>query len=133
MGEQVLHPRCVSRISLANDRIAVSSRRQDSEVEISKRVPASINTQGTDDGDCDFLLCAVIEPNMDDVALLRQTIRRCTALLVATLAITGVSLQRASEASLLVLIAVGAIVYLANEFFPVVVSAHNSNDGSEEA
>jgi p-aminobenzoyl-glutamate transporter AbgT len=69
---------------------------------------------------------------MDDVALLRQTIRRCTAFLVATIALTGVSVQRASEASLLVIVTVGAVLYLVSEFFPVVPSAKDSKDDSED-
>lgn len=51
-------------------------------------------------------------PHMDDTALLRQTIRRCTAVLVATLAITRLSLQWAAGADLLLLIVVAAIFYL---------------------
>lgn len=63
---------------------------------------------------------------MNDAALLRQTLRRCTAILVATITITGVSLQEPAEAGLLLVIAVGAIAYLVNEF--VVMSS--SDDGS---
>jgi hypothetical protein len=81
-------------------------------------------------GEDGILLLAVMEQRMDDVALLRQTIRRCTAILVATLATTGISLQRASEAGLLVIVAVGAFLYLVTEFFQVVPTA---DDGSEDA
>ena len=70
-------------------------------------------------------------PDMDDAALLRQTIRRCTAILVATITITGVSLQRASEAGLLLIIATGTIVYLFNEFFIVAPTVDDSGDHLE--
>ena len=66
---------------------------------------------------------------MDDTALLRQTIRRCTAVLVATLAAVGVSLQSASEASFLLILATVSIVYLAVEFIKVSPPAE-SLDGS---
>ncbi|AAV45344.1 hypothetical protein G9463_20425 [Haloarcula sp. JP-Z28] len=56
---------------------------------------------------------------MDDTALLRQTIRRCTAVLVATLATVGVSLQRSSGAGFLLILAVISVVYLAVEFIKV--------------
>ena len=69
--------------------------------------------------------------DMDDAALLRQTVRRCTAILVATITITGVSLQRASEAVLLIVIATGTIVYLVNEFFIVTPTVDDSDDHSE--
>ncbi|SEH67454.1 hypothetical protein SAMN05192561_12820 [Halopenitus malekzadehii] len=69
--------------------------------------------------------------DMDDAALLRQTIRRCTAILVATITITGVSLQRASEAGLLILIATGTIVYLVNEFFIEAPTVDDSDDRLE--
>jgi hypothetical protein len=71
-----------------------------------------------------------MEQCMNDIALLRQTIRRCTAILVATLATTGISLQQASEADLLVIVAVGAFLYLVTEFFQVVPTA---DDDSEDA
>lgn len=67
---------------------------------------------------------------MDDIALLRRTIHRCTAVVVVTFATTGISLQRASEASLLVLITVGAVVYLVNEFFELLPPVDSSEDDS---
>ncbi|WP_420182563.1 hypothetical protein ACNO8S_04705 [Haloarcula sp. KBTZ06] len=56
---------------------------------------------------------------MDDTALLRQTIRRCTAVLVATLSTLGVSLQSSSEAGFLLILAVISVVYLVVEFIKV--------------
>ncbi|RLM44490.1 hypothetical protein DVK00_08470 [Haloarcula sp. Atlit-47R] len=67
---------------------------------------------------------------MDDTALLRQTIRRCTAVLVVTLATVGVSLQSASEASYLLILATGAVVYLAAEFIRVNPTAENASHSS---
>lgn len=69
--------------------------------------------------------------DMDDAPLIRQTIRRCTAVLVAVITITGVSLQGASEARLLVVIATGTIGYLVNEFFTVVPTVDDSDDRLE--
>ncbi|EMA23527.1 MULTISPECIES: hypothetical protein [Haloarcula] len=62
---------------------------------------------------------------MDDTALLRQTIRRCTAVLVATLATVGVSLQSPSEASFLLILATASVVYLAVGFIKVKPPAEN--------
>ncbi|KAA9399981.1 hypothetical protein Har1130_09735 [Haloarcula sp. CBA1130] len=67
---------------------------------------------------------------MDDTALLRQTIRRCTAVLVSTLAAVGVSLQSPEEASYLLILAIISIVYLAVEFITVNAPAENSRSSS---
>ncbi|MGB9953946.1 hypothetical protein ACOZ4F_16280 [Haloarcula marismortui] len=67
---------------------------------------------------------------MDDTALLRQTIRRCTAVLVVTLATVGVSLQRSSEASYLLILATGAVVYLVVAFIKVNPPAENASRSS---
>lgn len=68
-------------------------------------------------------------PCMEDTSLLRQTIRRCTAILVIALAITGISLQRASEPYLLSFVAVIAFLYLVTEFVAVISPADESNEG----
>ncbi|WP_336357845.1 hypothetical protein [Haloarcula sp. CGMCC 1.6347] len=67
---------------------------------------------------------------MDDTALLRQTIRRCTAVLVATLATLGVSLQSSSEAGFLLILAVISVVYLVVEFIKVSPPAENPGSPS---
>ncbi|KOX92257.1 hypothetical protein AMS69_12830 [Haloarcula rubripromontorii] len=67
---------------------------------------------------------------MDDTALLRQTIRRCTAVLVATLAAVGVSLQSPSEASYLLILATVSVMYLAAEFIKVNPTAENAGTSS---
>ncbi|RLN01373.1 hypothetical protein [Haloarcula sp. Atlit-7R] len=67
---------------------------------------------------------------MDDTALIRQTIRRCTAVLVVTLATVGVSLQRSSEASYLLILATGAVVYLVVAFIKVDPPAENTSHSS---
>ncbi len=73
-----------------------------------------------------------MEPRMDDIALLRQTIRRCTAVLVATFAITGMSLQHPSEGGLLPMIVVGSILYLVYEFFQAFPAAKRPDDDSSD-
>jgi hypothetical protein len=78
------------------------------------------------------LLLAVMGPHVDDIALLRQTIRRCTAVLVATLAITGVSLQRPSDAGFLLVIAVGSVLYFVTEFFQLSSVAENPDDDASQ-
>ena len=45
--------------------------------------------------------------------------------------VTGVSLQRTSEAGLLILIATGIIVYLVNEFFIEAPTVDDSDDRLE--
>ncbi|EMA21386.1 hypothetical protein [Haloarcula amylolytica] len=67
---------------------------------------------------------------MDDTALLRQTIRRCTAVLVATLSTLGVSLQSPEEASYLLMLAIVSMVYLAVEFIKVSPPAENPGNPS---
>ncbi|WP_137682387.1 hypothetical protein [Haloarcula mannanilytica] len=67
---------------------------------------------------------------MDDTALLRQTIRRCTAVLVATIATVGVSLQSPSEASYLLILAIVSMVYLVVEFIKVNPPAENPENSS---
>ncbi|EMA07573.1 hypothetical protein SAMN05443574_106233 [Haloarcula vallismortis] len=64
---------------------------------------------------------------MDDTALLCRTIRRCTAILVATLAAVGVSLQSPGEASYLLILAIIAVVYLVAEFIRVTPTAENTD------
>jgi hypothetical protein len=54
---------------------------------------------------------------MDDIALLQQTVHRCTGVIVATLAITRVSLQHPSEAGLLIMIAVGSVLSPVTDVF----------------
>jgi hypothetical protein len=71
---------------------------------------------------------ALMTQSMDDVALLRQTIRRCTALVVGALAITGVSLQRGEVAALLVVIAIGAVLFLLVDFVVVTPDSDRSGD-----
>ncbi len=73
-----------------------------------------------------------MEPRMDDIALLRQTIRRCTAVLVATFAITGMSLQHSSEGGLLPMIVVGSILYLVSESLKVYPTAKRPDDDSSD-
>jgi hypothetical protein len=70
---------------------------------------------------------------MDDTALLRRTIRRCTAVLVATLATVGVSLQSPEEASYLLMLAIVSVVYLAVEFIKVNPPAENPENSSSAA
>jgi p-aminobenzoyl-glutamate transporter AbgT len=70
---------------------------------------------------------------MEDVALLRRTIRRCTAILVLTLAITGISLQQASEAGSLILVAMGAFIYLVFEVVEINPAPNHSDDNSGDA
>ncbi|EMA13076.1 MULTISPECIES: hypothetical protein [Haloarcula] len=67
---------------------------------------------------------------MDDTALLRQTIRRCTAVLVATLATVGVSLQRSSGAGFLLILATGSVVYLVVGFIKVNPPTENASRSS---
>ena len=66
---------------------------------------------------------------MDDVALLQQTIRRCTALIVGTLAITGMSLQWGPVAGLLVVIAIGSVLFLLVDFVVVTPDSTRTGDG----
>ena len=73
---------------------------------------------------------------MDDTGRLRRTIRRCTAVLVATCAAVGVSLQSPEEANYLLILAIVSMVYLAVEFIEVSPPAENpgsssSTDGEE--
>jgi hypothetical protein len=70
---------------------------------------------------------------MDDTALLRRTIRRCTAVLVATLATVGVSLQNSSEAGFLLILTIVSVVYLVVEFIKVNPPAENSGGSSSTA
>jgi hypothetical protein len=65
---------------------------------------------------------------VDDIALLRRTVRRCTAVLVATVATLGVSLQHPSEAGVLVVIVLVSAVYLITEFIRVNPSSEASDD-----
>ena len=69
-----------------------------------------------------------MEIDMEDVALLRRTIHRCTAILVLTLAITGISLQQASEAGFLILVAMGAFIYLISGFVEIQPATDQSDD-----
>lgn len=73
-----------------------------------------------------------MEIDMEDVALLRRTIRRCTAILVLTLAITGISLQQASEAGSLILVAMGAFIYLISGFVEIQPATDQSDDTPED-
>mgnify|MGYP006289990269 CR=1 FL=1 len=75
----------------------------------------------------------MIDLDMENVALLRRTIRRCTAILVLTVAITGISLQQPSEAGILILIAMGAVIYLLFEVVEINPSSTLSEHTSEEA
>lgn len=70
---------------------------------------------------------------MDDAAHLRRTIRRCTALLVATIGFTGWTLQPSEEISLPFLLATGAILYLVYEFFLVIPDYEDTDDSSSVA
>jgi len=54
---------------------------------------------------------------MDDTALLRQTIRRCTAVLVATIALTGLILQPTGTGGFFLLMIMSCLLYLGNEYF----------------
>ena len=74
-----------------------------------------------------------MEIDMEDVALLRRTIRRCTAILVLTLAITGISLQQASEARSLILVAMGAVIYLLFEFVKIQPATNHPDNTPEDA
>ncbi|MDQ2071683.1 hypothetical protein ACODNH_15525 [Haloarcula sp. NS06] len=67
---------------------------------------------------------------MDDTALLRQTIRRCTAVLVATLATVGVSLQGSWDAGFLLILIIVSVVYLVVEFIKVNPPAENPESSS---
>jgi hypothetical protein len=100
-------------------------------------VPASLASKaGPDNGKWGqrFLLLAVKKPCVDDTALLRQTIRRCTAVLVATLATVGVSLQRSSEVGLLLILAIVSVVYLVVGFIKVnpPAESHRSSSSTED-
>lgn len=55
---------------------------------------------------------------MDDSARLRRTIRRCTAVLVTAVGLTGLAVVRGSGAgeSLVLLLVLGSMLYLAAEF-----------------
>jgi len=53
---------------------------------------------------------------MDDTALLRRTLRRCTAVLVIALALVTASLDNRTTAVLAVAVAFGALLYLAGSF-----------------
>lgn len=75
-----------------------------------------------------FLLPVVLVVRMDDVVLLRQTVRRCTGVIVATLAIAGVSLQHPSEAGLLLMIAVGSVLYLVTDVFQLIPATESTDD-----
>jgi hypothetical protein len=70
---------------------------------------------------------------MDDTALLRQTIRRCTAVLVATIATVGVSLQGSAEAGYLLILAVVSMVYLVVDFIKVNPPAESPESSSSTA
>ena len=65
---------------------------------------------------------------MDDIALLRRTVRRCTAAVVATIALLGVSLQSPGDSGFLVLLALVSTVYLVAEFVRVDPAAEASDD-----
>jgi hypothetical protein len=67
--------------------------------------------------------------HMDDPALLRQTIRRCTAVLVATIALTGLILKPTDAGGLLLLVVLGALLYLGNEYITIILRNENT-DGS---
>lgn len=67
---------------------------------------------------------------MDDRALLRQTIRRCTAVLVATIALTGLVLQPTGEGGILLLVVLGALLYLGFDYFPIIPSDENPDEAS---
>ncbi|MFD1586597.1 hypothetical protein ACFR9U_06355 [Halorientalis brevis] len=71
---------------------------------------------------------------MDDDALLRQTIRRCTAVLVATIGITGWTLMGERQAGPPLLLAFGAIVYLAAQYMDLTpTQAGTDKDSSKSA
>ena len=75
----------------------------------------------------------MLEIDMEDDGHLRRTIRRCTAILVLTIAITGISFQRPSDAGNLILIAMGAVTYLFFEFVEINSTSAQSNGSSENA
>ena len=68
---------------------------------------------------------------MDDTALLRETIQRCTAILVASISITGITLQRDVESGILIFIAIGSILYLAIEFLTMTPTIEDTNDNAD--
>lgn len=68
---------------------------------------------------------------MDDVDLLRQTIRRCTAVLSVVIAVAGLSPPQASDAPLLVVVFIAALLYLAWEIFQKLPDAESSRNDME--
>jgi hypothetical protein len=68
---------------------------------------------------------------MDDVACLRRTIRRCTVVLVAAIAVAAHSFRGASVELILLFVAV--LLYFAFDLFRGVLEVEKSADGSGEA
>lgn len=68
---------------------------------------------------------------MDDTSLLREIIQRCTAILVASISITGITLQRDVESGILIFIAIGSILYLAIEFLTMTPTIEDTNDNAD--
>ncbi|SDZ96873.1 hypothetical protein SAMN04488065_1476 [Haloplanus vescus] len=70
---------------------------------------------------------------MDDAALLRQTIRRCTAVLVATIAYTGLVLQSTGTGEMLLLILTAALLYLGSEYVSLVPKEDTAEPPAESS
>jgi hypothetical protein len=70
---------------------------------------------------------------MDNPALLRQTVRRCTAILVAAIALTGFILHPSGNGGLLRLIVLGALLYLGFDYFPIIESSQKTVENSAES
>jgi hypothetical protein len=68
---------------------------------------------------------------MDDTSLLREIIQRCTAILVASISITGITLQRDVESGILIFIAIGSILYLAIEFLTMTPTIDDTNHNAD--
>lgn len=70
---------------------------------------------------------------MDDAAVLRRTIRRCTAILVVTIGITGGTLASPGDGVLPFLMATIASIYLLVEFLKSLPDYEERDDGSAES
>ncbi len=67
---------------------------------------------------------------MDDVALLRRTVRRCTAVLVAAIGVATWAIAGLDTARFGFLLALGALLYLTGSLVFVRESASTDADGS---
>jgi hypothetical protein len=70
---------------------------------------------------------------MENAAHLRQTIRRCTAVITVTIALTGWILHPTDEGDFLILIVLGGLFYLASESFPLIPDSEISDETSTDS